>query len=236
MGMLNSDILSVSEYQTKIEHISSDTIFVSASELDKKEQDSDSTMRSTSRGSSTTSSTELVEDVGDGEEENGNDGGNIKNRGIPAAEEILVPSDAARSCTDKEFGWSTITIREYARVLGDNITVMGPPIGLSWEHQDEIVYDLKEYDTACQDSRRSQSELKMPSKHRDQILIDGGYSRQEIQEAIKRSNIARNQRKRTIETLNLQPLQETLEKIIRGGKNKFRKKKSVEKVNKRSTI
>ena len=110
-------------------------------------------------------------------------------------------------------------------MLGDNVTVVGPPITLSWEYQDEKVYDIEDYEQAIQDTRRSQGELKMPSAHRDKLLKESGYSRAEIQEAVKSSNIARNQRKRTVETLNLQALQETFEKVVRIGKNPFRRRK-----------
>jgi len=114
--------------------------------------------------------------------------------------------------------FSTLTVREYPRILGDNVTVMGPPISLSWDYDDESVYDLEEYLIAVQDSKRIQAELKIPSMHRDMMLRESGYSRKEIQTACKKSTIARNQRKRTIETLKLQPLEEFFEKVKKNGK------------------
>ena len=97
---------------------------------------------------------------------------------------------------------------------------MGPPVSLDWEHQDETVYDLIEYDEAVSDTRRKMPELKMPSKLRDQILRESGYTKQDIQKATKASNIARAQRKRTVEMLKLQPLHEAFEKMTRFGKKK----------------
>ena len=128
--------------------------------------------------------------------------------------------------------FSTLTVREYPRILGDNVTVMGPPISLSWEYEDESVYDLEEYLIAVQDSKRIQAELKIPSMHRDMMLRESGYSRKEIQTACKKSTIARNQRKRTIETLKLQPLEEFFEKVKKNGKKNpirlLRKKNPIE--------
>jgi len=237
MGMINSEILPIGGDPSMVENVSSETIIVNAPELNKGEQDCDFGMKSNSRASSRTSTTEPLEDVGEGEE-----GENLaifaavesiseKSEDVPESSPVdsitrrhTVASCETTSDSSKQFGFSTITIREYPRELGDNVCVMGPPIGLSWQHQDEIVYDLVEYDEACQDTRRTQSELKMPSKHRDGILRENGYSRQEIQEAIKRSNITRNQRKRTVETLSLQPLQEALEKVVRAGTKPLRKK------------
>ena len=128
--------------------------------------------------------------------------------------------------------FSTLTVREYPRILGDNVTVMGPPISLSWDYEDESVYDLEEYLIAVQDSKRIQAELKIPSMHRDMMLRESGYSRKEIQTACKKSTIARNQRKRTIETLKLQPLEEFIEKVKKNGKKNpirlLRKKNPIE--------
>lgn len=254
MGMINSDIQPIGTGNgcSMIEKISPDSIFVSTQGFENNEYSSDFGMKSASRASSRTSTTEPFEDVGDGEEES-------ENLAIAAAVAAVVESinesvdevlearekekedESARrhtvgTCTAKRFGFSTITVREYPRDLGDNVTVMGPPIGLSWKHQDEIVYDLVEYDDACQETRRTQSELKMPSKHRDQLLRDMGYSKQDIQDAVKRSNIARNQRKRTVETLKLAPLQEAFEKVVRVGSKPLRRKDSHLKMDKRKTI
>jgi len=242
MGMINTDITAIDNgngCESEIDHslvdkiVSSDTtIFVSAKGLDldkeelNKERDSEFAMKSTSRASSRTSATEPMDDS-----ETAPDGNAV----------APIPEDGAVSGEEKEqserrhtiaegelkttrLRWANTTIREYPRVLGDNVTVMGPPIGLAWEYQDECVYDLVEYDDAMQNSRRTQSELKMPSKYRIEILKEGGFSRQDIQEAVKRANIARNQRKRTVETLKLQPLQEAFEKAVRFGKNPMKKK------------
>jgi hypothetical protein len=250
MGMISTDILPIGSVDnidpSMVENISSETIFVNTHGLNKSDQDRDFGMKSNSRASSRTSTTEPIDDICDGEEG--------ENRVIAAAAEAIVEKSeealqssevvparrhtvgSCETTTSKRFGFGTITIREYGRVLGDNVTVMGPPIGLSWQHQDEIVYDLVEYDEACKETRRTQSELKMPMKHRETILKEGGYSRQEIQEAVKRSNIARNQRKRTVETLSLQPLQESFEKIIRFGKKPLKKRDSLRNMDTRNSI
>ena len=253
MGIIGSDIAPIGTGNGRpsnidhslIEKIPSKEFVVSTPELENNDCDSSFVMKSASRASSRTSTTEPFEDMGDGGEESD------ENRAIAAAAQSIAekPVDVVDSTegdserrhtvgasTSKRFGFSTITVREYPRELGDSVTMMGPPIGLSWEHQDEIVYDLLEYDEAVQDTRRTQTELKMPSKHRDDILKDMGYSRQDIQDAIKRSNISRNQRKRTVETLKLQPLQEAFEKVVRVSMKPLRKKEAHLKMDKRKTI
>jgi hypothetical protein len=243
MAILNAGIVTIGTVNgcSVVEKKSSDNCFPSAPELDNEDLDTDFGMQDSSRASSRTSATELIDDVVDVEGVNVNE--NNEKRTIAAA---VVPLDssgnqpekniAVASRHSKKFRWSTITIREYAYALGDNVTVMGPPISLSWQHQDETVYDLLDYEAASVDTRRTQTELKMPSKYRSQILKDSGYSQQVIQEAVKRSNVTRNQRKRTNNTLNLQPLQEAFEKVLRVGTKPLRRKDAHLKVMKRKTV
>jgi len=141
-------------------------------------------------------------------------------------EDPLTDSSKSLGARRRRLRFSTCTIREYPRILGDNVTVLGPPISISWEHDEEKVFELEEYEEACKDTRRTQAELKIPSKHRDEMLTKSGYSRNDIQRAVKKSNIARAQRKRTVETLNLQPLQEAFEKILKAGSKPLRRRKS----------
>lgn len=137
-----------------------------------------------------------------------------------------IREEVTEPCPNRQLRFSTLTIREYPRTLGDNVCVMGAPISLDWKFQDESVFELEEYEEACQDTRRTQAELKMPSKYRDKLLRASGFSAKEIQEAVRKSNIARNQRKRTVEMLKMQPVYEMIEKVGRVGKKiPFGKKK-----------
>jgi len=223
MGMINTEIGSMGAGidQSIVDNIASDTVFPPLDGEDPKFQTT-----SHSRASSTTSTTDPLEDsTDDAEEYTSNDNNDSTFRRSKSEKVVGILSSEAtakrrHSMPAKQFGFSTVTIREYPRALGDNITVMGPPVSLDWEHQDETVYDLIEYDEAVSDTRRKMPELKMPSKLRDQILRESGYTKQDIQKATKASNIARQQRKRTVEMLKLQPLHEAFEKMTRFGKKK----------------
>ncbi|OEU08572.1 hypothetical protein FRACYDRAFT_249464 [Fragilariopsis cylindrus CCMP1102] len=99
--------------------------------------------------------------------------------------------------------FSTLTVREYPRCIGyDTVTsVGGPPISMERYHQNEISYtSVDEYEEAIHISMskksRSLLELKLPSKQRDDILRQHGYSLAERQNATKQSTITRNQRKK----------------------------------------
>lgn len=127
-----------------------------------------------------------------------------------------------------DFG--TLTIREYPRILGDGVTIKGPPLTIAWKHQDENEYEVDEYEKAMEGNRRLQSELKIPSKDREAMMKASGFSKKEILECSKQATITRNQRKWTVERLGMTPVHEVMEKVKNPFKfGKKRQKKRLQK-------
>ena len=111
-------------------------------------------------------------------------------------------------------------IREFAIRPGDNPGCrIGVSLTIEWEVQDEQVVDMEAYESS-RPPRRDRGELNIPSDTRMQMLRDNGYSRGEIQTYLKMVNIARGQRTRTQETLQLAGAQELAQKLYRGVLNK----------------
>lgn len=129
------------------------------------------------------------------------------------AEATNTEVEAAASNNKLQF--STLTIREYGRILGIGVTVKGPPLTIEWTHQDEQEYDVDEYEKAVEGSRRLQAELKIPSKDREAMMKASGFSHKEILEATKQANITRNQRKVTVERLGMSSVHEAMEKMTK---------------------
>lgn len=121
------------------------------------------------------------------------------------------------SPSPKVVRFSTLTIREYAICLGDNVTSAGAPITISWDHLGEATYAVVEYDDAVERTRRSKSELQMPAAHREGLLQTIGYSRKEIKEAAKQSADTRKRRIRTNQRLASRHYDEFFEKALRAG-------------------
>ena len=131
----------------------------------------------------------------------------------------------------KTLSWSSLTVREYPYVLGDGCAVFGPPISVDWHHQSEHTFNLEKYEAALEKAggtgRRTQSEMKIPSRIRTEILTKHGHTKKEIQAAIKSATITKNQRKKTVSQLQMQPMEQFFEKASRGARRKiFRKTKS----------
>jgi hypothetical protein len=107
--------------------------------------------------------------------------------------------------------FSTITIREYPMSMGDNPSVSsGIPVTIDWKHERETVCDVSEYEEG-RHQRRAKFELLLPESLRLNIVRERGFSRGEIQEQRKEVNVCRGRRRRTVETLQLYKLQESLE-------------------------
>jgi hypothetical protein len=111
--------------------------------------------------------------------------------------------------------FSTVTIRDFPRTIGDNpASSAGLSISIDWKYEAEQTLPLDEYEERRQ-PRRNGREMIMPPQVREAILREAGFSRAEIVRALRDLNVVRGQRRRTYETLHLQPFQAFTEKLSR---------------------
>ena len=119
----------------------------------------------------------------------------------------------------KSVSFKAIEIREYPMRPGDNPSVTtGVPITIDWCYDGELTCSVDDYEEH-KSAPRSMAQLRMPSKHRDAMMKRLGFSSREINQGVKAANIARNQRKKTIELMGLAGAQEWLEKAKKGTLN-----------------
>ena len=129
---------------------------------------------------------------------------------------------------DGGVSFGTCEIREYPMTLGDNPGGnWGPPLTISWDFQNTVIMKVDEFE-AEHPPRRASSQIIIPTKLREDILMNAGFTRGEIQAGLKQVNLNRNRRKRTIELLHLTMLQEVAEKAARTASNLlFRRRKKL---------
>ena len=142
-------------------------------------------------------------------------------------------SSEATKCTPSVLGRSVkfgnVCLREYERTMGDSPCSSGPPIGIGWKYRapslastsashlgtdrKEAVIPLDEYERmSCP---RLKKELLLSRFAREDILIDSGFARKDIAEAVRDNIKLKNQRRQTITNLNMAPYEEILERCGR---------------------
>jgi len=110
-------------------------------------------------------------------------------------------SSSQQQETEKSVQFNYIEIREHERLMDVNPSVSsGPAVGLGWLHYDfPIKYDVLEYELARIPQRRSHKlQFQMPRYHRETLLLDLGYSRQDITANMKEINVTKRQRRISI--------------------------------------
>jgi len=74
---------------------------------------------------------------------------------------------------ERHVSFTALSIREYDLILGDNPSCTeGPPLSLSWQHGDEFVLDINDYELVRK-PRRTMAQLKMSSDLRREIAWKG---------------------------------------------------------------
>lgn len=115
--------------------------------------------------------------------------------------------------------FSTITIRSYPLVIGDNpSSPVGPPLSIAWQHESECTLEVREFENERPERRLGREMILPPSLRMDKLRA-AGFTQSEIVHYTKQVNVTRAQRKRTEATLYQAFLQEILEDASRKTRN-----------------
>ena len=108
-----------------------------------------------------------------------------------------VSSSSRRS--NRKVDFSSVTIREYPRILGDNPSCScGAPVTFDWHYYPQQEYrTLDEYERDFP-HRRHRHQMKLPSCLRHQILLhECGYTLRALAKVVKETQTVRDQRSAT---------------------------------------
>ena len=122
--------------------------------------------------------------------------------------------------------FSTIEIRFYERILGDNPSCStGPSLSIGWNYDvDNVIrlpLDKFEY---MRSDRLDGPELVISREEREEMLEELGYKERDIADAVRSNIRVKNQRRQTINNLSVMPVEEIIEKASRKMKKVFRRK------------
>jgi len=119
----------------------------------------------------------------------------------------------------KKFGFSTITIRQYERILTENpSTIQGPSIGVGWRYKEQPAQELNFYETQRAPLIVPAARLILNREQRERLLIDLGYTNGHIAMAVRNNCKVRHQRRQTVQNLSAGKYEEVLEGLQKRGK------------------
>ncbi|KAL7479376.1 hypothetical protein ACHAW6_005109 [Cyclotella cf. meneghiniana] len=134
------------------------------------------------------------------------------------------PQQPKCHCTPprKSVSFSTLQIRTYETILGDNPSCStGPSIALGWR------YDPSHYNSTIDEYERRQSQLcrggadprpedlVLHRFEREAILLNTGYTRQELAESVRGITKVKNRRRQTVHNLPVAWVEERMEGCTR---------------------
>jgi hypothetical protein len=105
--------------------------------------------------------------------------------------------------------FATVQIRHYERILDVNpSTLSGPSLGIGWHYIESSPVGVDDLDN----TKKSPYELWIPWNVRQCMLIELGYSRHDIAQAVRQSWKLENQRRQTVSNLYAQKVEYLVEK------------------------
>ena len=123
------------------------------------------------------------------------------------------------SSIERKVSFSSVEIRQYNRILDDNPACSsGPSISIGWEYNSALTrnVDLGEYER-LRKPYRVKYVLPLPRRLREYILLDLGYTKDDIAESVRRINKIKFHRNQTVNNLHVAKVEEVMEVA----KNKF---------------
>jgi hypothetical protein len=111
--------------------------------------------------------------------------------------------DHPRNSMKRNVCFSNLEIRSYNITLGTAPTRNGPPISLDWDYDpaETATYEVDAYEH-YRHPRRTKIELLMPPSHREDLLRDAGFSRNQIKLAKEEAQLALKQREKNAQSFN----------------------------------
>jgi len=113
--------------------------------------------------------------------------------------------------------FSTIEIRSYERVLGDNPSCShGPAVSIGWQYEpDPITVQVDEFEYYRAGDRLDGTALVLSRCEREEMLEELGYTRSAIADAVRTNVKVKNNRRQTVHNLPVARLEEAAESAKR---------------------
>lgn len=126
------------------------------------------------------------------------------------------PAQSHRPAPKKSVSFNALQIRTYETILGDNPSCStGPSLGLGWRYDpSHYISTIDEYERhqsqhGCADPRPE--DLVLHRFEREAILLNTGYTRQDLAESVRGITKVKNRRRQTVHNLPVAWVEERME-------------------------
>lgn len=127
-----------------------------------------------------------------------------------SADAASAPMPRNGTSLDKRVSFGHLQIRTYETILGDNPSCTGgPSLSIGWRYNPEHFHSTVDEYERTQDTRYGgfgirprDLDLVLLRPERETILLHTGYTQQDLAEAVRRLNKAKNQRRQTVHNLS----------------------------------
>ncbi len=104
--------------------------------------------------------------------------------------------------SEYSLGFLDVKIREYEVVPGCNPSIsQGPPVELGWGHTEDVTLSVDAYEKARFGRRRLQTQMRMPTDIRENLLLLHGSNLKDIRTATKDALYTKKQRASTVHVI-----------------------------------
>jgi hypothetical protein len=145
----------------------------------------------------------------------------------PVVKSILVKQTRRTSVVS----FSSVEVRQYERILGDNPACStGPPLTIGWKFDETKTINMSvddyEYDHGL---NRDETAMVLSRQEREEMLLELGYSLKEMAMSVRKNIRLKNRRRQTVNNLGVMKVEEMVETTMKKISNVFpgrhRKKK-----------
>ena len=129
----------------------------------------------------------------------------------------------------KRVSFGSISIRSYyVEMGGSGVPGAGPAVSLGWEEESTVfIPSVEEYDEARPEAPRRGNEMLRPKSQRVNILLENGYTLNQIRASNEELDELRKQRTRTVQQLNIKDRTRKKLQALQVWKRKGRKDQTV---------
>ena len=125
-----------------------------------------------------------------------------------------LPGTAANACAEQKVRFGDVSVNFYSPILGDNPSALqGPSLTIGWKPYSSTDVSVDTFESHRPEILRHHLQLVIPADERQRRLEDAGHTSKQIMAAVRETNKARAQRKKTIQDVFREKEEEMIDSI-----------------------